>query len=561
MYSKLSDGSNVFIGNKVNAVYTPSEIPLYRHNANIEAIPFSTPDLACSLMKRWPSFNESERLLPAHIRLQLVQTISHYVEPLPNLLDLQQRILRTILNGYVSRNPIDSEWVRQIHSGFPNLNLGSDIPGYKPIIRSNSNGFAIIGISGAGKTTGIESGLGTIHQVIIHTEYEGHSLNRVQLVWLKLECPQDGSLKGLCLNFFQAIDMILETRYYEKFGNKRTVDELLPNMSRLAASIGLGVLVVDEIQRLNDAKSGGAQRMLNFFVQLVNTIGVPVILCGTFKALSLLSQDFAMARRSAGQGDLLWFNEKENEIWDYFIENLWRFQWTNITTPLKPELKHILYEESQGIIDIAVKLYQLAQWRVIGEEYERITPQLIRQVADESLQIARPVLEALKTRNIDKLKTIEDVRPPIDKLDQYYKQAHERVTTYGTLNTLRNQQLGGSKGELIDEEVPIYQITQWLVAAGVESNKAQECAKEAFKRFQEEMDLTKAMQAAFQLALGSNNEQPMIEPLIKPKKSKSKKIIFPGDLRYVVKKAASNGISGYDALKNIGYIKSVKEFL
>lgn len=539
----------------------PSQIPLYRHNANIEAIHSSTPEQVCNLMKRWPSYNECERLLPAHIRVQLVQTISHYIEPLPNLLDLQQRILRTIFNGYVSRNPIDSEWVRQIHSGFPNLNLGSDIPGYRPVIRSNSNGFAVIGLSGAGKTTGIESGLGTIPQVIIHTEYEEHSLNRVQLVWLKLECPQDGSLKGLCLNFFQAIDMILDTRYYEKFGNKRTVDELLPNMSRLASSISLGVLVVDEIQRLSDAKSGGAQRMLNFFVQLVNTIGVPVILVGTFKALSLLSRDFAMARRSTGQGDLLWFNEKENEIWDYFIEHLWRFQWTNTVTPLKPELKHVLYDESQGIIDIAVKLYQLAQWRIIGEEDERITTQLIRQVADESLQLARPVIEALKLRDIDKLKTIEDVRPPIDKIDEYYEKAHERVTTYGVLNTLRNQQRGSGKSGLNDEDAPIYQIAQWLTQAGVEVKKAQECAKEAFNRFQEEIDLTKARQAAFQLALGSDNKEPIVEPLLKSNKTKSKKIIFPGDLRYIVKDAADKGILGYDALKNIGYIKPAKELL
>ena len=209
MHYKLADGSNIFIGNKVNATYLPSEIPLYRHNAFIEALPqLYTSEQVCKLVRRKPSYNESERVLPDHIRLQLVQTISHYVEPLPNLLDIEQRISRTIRNGYVNRNPISAEWIRQIRSGFPDLNFGENIPGYQPVIRSNSNSFSIIGISGVGKTTTIECILPLYHQVIIHIEYDGHNLNRIQVTWLKIECPQDGSLKGLCLNFFQAIDLL-----------------------------------------------------------------------------------------------------------------------------------------------------------------------------------------------------------------------------------------------------------------------------------------------------------------------------------------------------------------
>jgi len=138
-----------------------------------------------------------------------------------------------------------------------------------------------------GKTTSVESVLSLYAQQIQHSgKYGGHALDRVQLVWLKLECPQDGSLRGLCLNFFQAVDEIVGTRYYPKFGNnrRRSVDELLPEMANVAAVLGLGVLVIDEIQRLNEASSGGAAKMLNFFGQMVNQFSVPVVLVGTFKA-------------------------------------------------------------------------------------------------------------------------------------------------------------------------------------------------------------------------------------------------------------------------------------
>jgi len=42
-------------------------------------------------------------------------------------------------------------------------------------------------------------------------------------------------------------------------------------MSTLAHTHGLGLLIIDEIQHLSQAKSGGSEKMLNFFVTLVNT--------------------------------------------------------------------------------------------------------------------------------------------------------------------------------------------------------------------------------------------------------------------------------------------------
>jgi hypothetical protein len=140
-------------------------------------------------------------------------------------------------------------------------------------------------------------------------------------------------------------------------------------------------LVIDEIQRLNEASSGGAAKMLNFFGQMVNQFSVPVVLVGTFKALPLLSGEFAQARRSAGQGDLVWSNLPQDDVWDFFIEGVWHYQWTKSETPLTPTIRNALYQESQGIVDIAVKLYMLAQWAVIGQEDETISPELIGDVA------------------------------------------------------------------------------------------------------------------------------------------------------------------------------------
>jgi hypothetical protein len=219
----------------------------------------------------------------------------------------------------------------------------------------------------------------------------------------------------LCVNFFQAIDDMLTTNYRRNYAhNRRTSDEMLPDMALLAANHFLGVLVIDEIQRLSSARSGGAARMLNFFVQLVNTIGVPVVLIGNYKALSVLSGDFSQMRRGTGQGDLIWDRMAKDEQWRFFIESLWRLQYTREVCRLEqdPSLVDVLYEETQGISDLAVKAYMFAQERAISSGRERITASIIRSAVRDKLGLPRAVLDALRTNDRRVLEQYEDVYPP-----------------------------------------------------------------------------------------------------------------------------------------------------
>jgi hypothetical protein len=94
-------------------------------------------------------------------------------------------------------------------------------------------------------------------------------------VWLKLDCPFDGSVKGLCANFFTEFDRLMADNTYNKFakGRNTTTATMIPQMAQIARRHSLGLLVIDEIHHLSVAKSGGQEQMLNFFVNLVNTIG------------------------------------------------------------------------------------------------------------------------------------------------------------------------------------------------------------------------------------------------------------------------------------------------
>jgi hypothetical protein len=99
------------------------------------------------------------------------------------------------------------------------------------------------------------------------------------------------------------------------------------------------------------------------------------------------------------------------EVWRLFIEALCRYQYVRTPAPPTQELMDVLYDESQGITDFAVKIFVLAQVRAIVTGVETITKALIRSVAHDSLRLARPVLQALRTGNKAALATMSDIHP------------------------------------------------------------------------------------------------------------------------------------------------------
>ena len=240
---------------------------------------------------------------------------------------------------------------------------------------------------------------------------------------VKLDCPHAGSLKGLCIDFFIAIDKLLGPLSPQVRFTQNSEDHDVGADGLVASIHSLGVLVIDEIQDLSTAKSGGSEKMLNFFVKLVNTIGVPVVRIGTNKALPILQGDFRQARRGTGEGGVYWERmmrgtPEEKEIWRFFVEGFFDYQWTRNSVRLTDELDELLHEESQGIVDIAIKLFMIAQWRAIAVESEVITPNLIKQVASDSLHLVRPMLDALKSNDKERVAKYSDIKP-LDIKDFY----------------------------------------------------------------------------------------------------------------------------------------------
>jgi hypothetical protein len=398
-------------GGMVEAEYNDPLIPDYQNNPLTEALPpIWSKEQVIDMLQRYPDYYEVHRQWPPELRLHLIRNVLKFFEVMPRHIDLEQLLSSMIRLGYEARNP-------SLHGFYRNIDERIEaLLSERPLVsnvQSSALGLAVIGISGIGKSATLGRLLPLYPQVIFHHNFRGNNFSHVQIVWLKLECPSDGSTKGLCLNFFQAIDDLLGTNYVANYAHhgRDTVNVMKKNMARVASLHSIGVLVIDEIQHLSIAKSGGSEQVLSFFVELINKIGVPVILVGTYKARPLLSSEFRMARRGAGLGDFMWDNMRRDGTWKLFLESLWKYQYTQKDCPLTPRLSLALYDVTQGITDLAVKVYMLAQARAITRGEEAITASIIRSVARDSLQMARPILDALKSGDIQELYKVDDVLP------------------------------------------------------------------------------------------------------------------------------------------------------
>lgn len=134
---------------------------------------------------------------------------------------------------------------------------------------------------------------------------------------------------------------------------------------------------------------------------LINKIGLPVMIIGTPAALPLLQGAFRQARRTSGIGSAVWEPMPEGGDWEGFIRRMWAFQWTRAESPLTDEIVAVLRDESQGIVDVVIKLYMLAQLRAIqlgelGGREEVIDAGLIRHVAKTELTLIAPMIDALR---------------------------------------------------------------------------------------------------------------------------------------------------------------------
>lgn len=523
-----------------------SSLPEYEGNPFIARLPplRSQLQLLDALAAR-PEYHAQERGYAASLRKHCIMRLGRYFEPLERQIQLADRFGMLLRQGYIGRNPLTHDYIRHLQNGAERIEAKSlTIPTRQPV-ENTATSFALAGCSGIGKSKAIEKVLHQYPQCIQHTE----PFSLLQITWLKLDCPHQGSPKQLCINFFSAVDRLVGTNYFNWYGSRRaSVDEMMVHMAHVANLHALGVLVIDEIQHLNKTKIG-PDALLNFLVTLVNTICVPVILIGTLSAIPLLQENFRQARRASGLGSLIWDRMPKGKAWDYFISQLWRYQWTRVPTEISFEIRDVLYDESQGILDIVVKLFMLAQLRAvsIGEVrggLEVLTAELLRKVAREDFRVVRPMLDALRANDTKALLKYDDLLP---------LQAHVNQVLASAVATPSNVERMPAAVEPVDapmQDDGTDSIRKALSSLGVADDVAHVLISEA-------RALNPSADPLLLMATIAERLATRQVKVRKPQSPKLSKVVAPlaQDLRHVVAMGQQAGQSGYQSLLAVGLVK------
>ncbi|WP_018932287.1 ATP-binding protein [Gracilibacillus lacisalsi] len=527
------------------AIYTPQEILDFKNNPLIEALPpILSFEESYEQLSYLPEYNSKERNLSIHHRYHALLRLSRFYQPTNKTIELELKFSRFLRYGYVNRNPNDKQHTLVLNELKDRLINKYDL-GLSPDIRTTSSSFTLMGFSGIGKTSAVERVLSLYPQVVVHK----YPLSLFQITWLKLNSPHDGSIKTLCMDFFLKIDQLIGTNYFEKYGNKRNSNSsMVVRMGQVARLHCIGALVIDEIQHLLVHKKSESDEVMNFFVTMINEIGIPIMLIGTMKAKTILQKDFRQARRSSGHGDMVWEQMKNDDNWKVLMTAMWDYQWTKENTTLNEEWMNFLYKESQGITDIAVKLYFLGQSYAIEAGIEELTFDVIRYVKKEHLKLIIPFLKALESGKKEEIAKYEDITP-LD-LEEFLS---SRMPAIDMREKIQMEKEIQAKKRAKKEISILEKVIMTLLSLDIEEELAEKAAKVVI---QQNSNIN-AKNAVF-IAMKKIDEW---EEQKQKKVMKLDKSASTNKLHDIVEKGRKKQLSARDSLIGAGIIKSVTDDL
>ena len=458
------------------AVYHDAILPEHRGNPLIEALPPKVEDSELvNKLSNYPQRKHIETKLRKIERVEYLTRLKELRQPLPIYFEVFRAIEMAIKEGYSAKNPLSPTTNNYLHYSI------TDRPNIEPItgfFEPKGCGITIIGESGVGKTCMLEQVLSCFPDVIEHRSYQNKALAMPQVVWIKVDCPDDSSVKGLCYRILDQLDRKLGSSKTEP---EKTIAALLEQIDAKMKSSFLGVLVIDEMQNINLAKAGGGDRFLGFLHNLVNNLGIPLVFCANPPFDKLLSKSFKSARRAEGSG---YFNVelmRYDEEWDLFVEELWNLQWTNVKTPLTNILSNRLFVLSVGNMDLAVRIYYAAQRLIIGEENESITPKLLDLGASTALRATKAITQEIRRKqSIDILKANRKEA----NSENYFNSDHEESTLSKKVVKIGSKPLV-IPGDLTRTQHPEFscalnelRLTENLLDVGIDTSLIQRASQE-----------------------------------------------------------------------------------
>ena len=264
-------------------------------------------------------------------------------------------------------------------------------------------------VSGMGKTTLVNAALLRYPQVIKHTSYKGSPINCRQVTYLVLRIPHDATLRSLCLQFFDNIDRLLGTDYARQARSLRQIAPMVQLMSRVATVASVGVLVVDEAQNLRSARGGSSEFMLNLFSEIIERLGISLLVLATPAVQSVIEDSVRNARKLASYGETVLSPMPKNDpLWIDFSDTLWDYYYCKFKRPLSKDARDAWHAACAGNTAFAVLVFMLSQRNEIGGR-EIVDAAAFARTAAMDMAFLQPAIAALNSGDPTKLRAFDDL--------------------------------------------------------------------------------------------------------------------------------------------------------
>ena len=341
-------------------------------NPYLEALPPRTSKEMClekyTKLPRVPTKEERETLSQEDLIASLVN-LDEFRTFLPFHLTLERAFRSALESSYKRRVVIsDDALVNRLQ-----VNNREFISHKEMRIGEQSDaptGFAVLGLSSCGKTTGINGVLSTYPQTIIHNP--GTMQQTTQIVYLHVECTNTNAFADLYAKIGQCIDRALHNydgTYQKMLSAKTTISKLNFILETLVEKFSIGMIILDEIEHMEMVKA--TEQSFESFLRLSNNTGVVVSVIGTQDAYEKM---FSKRRTARRVGELIQASKycENKEHFVRIVKNLTLFQWTDKKITFTAEDLEELYRCTDGVIGEVVKIYAKIQSNAIeGKKTDR----------------------------------------------------------------------------------------------------------------------------------------------------------------------------------------------
>ncbi len=384
----------------------------YAGNPLITYMPHLSRDALRAVMTSRVQFDPQDLEHDWELRITYPMRLSQLFVPQDHQLDFAQQLMSLVQRGYHLRNPLSPSAAEAFYAMCDSIVTGKPKSDEKASFLDSPWCAVLIGTPGTGKSATANALLRVLGPDLFWHSSHGELF---QLLSLHVQAPTRSSGKTLAREVFLKLRaQARKTGLPMPFMGERIPDtraELEHAIEVLAAKLNLGVLVLDELQHLFYGTGATDEDAMEFLTGVINKLKIPILLIGTWKAAGLLALEARLGRRGVSPASARFYRTPKDENWEAMVKLLLQHQYTLKRVEFSPGLSNLLYEHTQGIHDVLVKLMVIAQMEAIASGEEELSLTLIERVAQEHLQLIAPACRLLRGERLEDDPVLWDIEP------------------------------------------------------------------------------------------------------------------------------------------------------